>query len=98
MPGPISPDGIAGDSSRIPDKVFEIFNQLLRMKWNGTSAVITLKEFRDALLAAGFTLERIKAERLLDIEEAYRAQKWKVFYDQPGFNETHQPRYIFSKS
>lgn len=98
MPGPMRPeDADRRKAAAIPEKVFEIFNQLIAREWSGSSATVGQSEVVSLLVAAGFNRNQIFAEHMLDVEGAYRAQGWDVYYDKPGYNESYEPTFKFSK-
>ncbi len=100
---PITPAEIIEQKQKlkpIPDTVIECWNKILvrHCKGGGSYATILQSEIvgylaevmdvsRDAVFASGW----------LDIEPIYRAAGWKVEYDKPGYNETYNAYYTFSK-
>lgn len=95
---PIRPDDAAiRQAGTIPEPVFEAFNELIAQKWDGWSSVVTL---HDAELSARAKCRSAGVEwrrHYLNVEEAYRAAGWKVEYDSPGYNETGESYYRFSR-
>lgn len=99
MLGPIRPDQVVPrKASQIPERVFEVFNDLIARNWNGDSATVLQEEVVKHLEAEDFTRERIYEERMLDVEDAYRAEGWTVVYSKPAYNETYGSFFRFSKS
>lgn len=97
MSEPIRPEDVAGHKTKVlPSEVFEVFNDLIARSFNNGQATVMQKDVVDALVAKGFSKEEIFAQKLLDVEEAYRAKGWQVEYDKPGFNETYGAAFIFS--
>jgi hypothetical protein len=101
---PISPEEIGNEKIKtIPVAMIQAVNELLSMKWNGTSA--TLRQ--DDIMARYFKIigkENDRANRdevfdkhMLDFEHAYRSLGWKVYYDRPAYNESYEPTYEFTK-
>jgi len=92
---PITPDEVRKE---LPDEVVEIFNDLIKQNWNGHEAVVKQTE---ALTAITRRLEIEASEvfkrRLLDVEQAFREAGWKVEYDKPGWDETYDAFFRFSK-
>jgi hypothetical protein len=83
---------------KLPDEVFEVFNQLIRDNWNGKSAVV-MQEEAAKRIAKALGIEKISVfdRAFLDVEDAYRKVGWKVLYDKPGFNEDYEAKFKFSK-
>lgn len=105
---PITPQevGVAKAAS-LPPKVIGAWNDLIVAKWNGSSARILQKEALAAIVKAMWPnadpdtdlpeWNTVRAKGWLDIEEMYRAQGWKVEYDRPGYCESYDAHFIFSK-
>lgn len=99
MPGPIRPSEVASHKTAvIPEKVFEVFNELITKAWDGQTAIVKQKvaEVRIAE-ALNVSCQAVLDEGFLNVEPAYREAGWKVEYDKPGFNETYEPTYKFRK-
>jgi hypothetical protein len=105
MAGPIKPDEVGKQkTARIPEEVFEAFNELIAQHWNGSSATIIQSE------VANIAVEKLKVrmpeitrqtlfdENWMDVEESYRMAGWTVEYDKPGYNETYEANFTFRKS
>jgi len=99
MVKPISPEDIPVQKAiDIPDEVLETWNSMIARAYSGGSARITLKEASAELQSLlGKSHSEIRKAGYLDIEEIYRAEGWKVVYDSPGFNESYEAYYVFSK-
>lgn len=95
----ISPDEIPVQKVLdMPDEVIECWNSMIARAYSGGSARITLKEASAELQNLfGKTHSEIRKLGYLDIEDVYRAEGWKVLYDSPGYNETYEAFYVFSK-
>lgn len=98
---PVAPDEIVkviAEKSIIPDEVIESFNELIARSWDGRkatvsqSAAINLIKSKNPALADG-----IFSKGYLNIEEIYRQQGWHVWYDKPGFNETYDAYFEFTR-
>lgn len=81
-----------------PFEVIKVFNTLIQQHWDGHKAVFTVKEAieelcREMKIDRAFIIER----RYLDIEVVYQQAGWIVKYDKPGFNETYDATYTFTK-
>lgn len=106
MSGPIKPKEVQGKkTSKIPEPVFEAFNELIVQEWNGHSSNFTLREVADLAvkkLKDTGEYEEMSRQYLydhgwLDVEPAYRKAGWKVDFDKPGYNETYDANFTFSK-
>jgi hypothetical protein len=98
MPGPIKPSEV-DKRAVILEPVFEVFNLLIAEKWDGQRAVIPQREAVERITAALGIERRVVFDRgLLDIESAYRKAGWRVAYDKPGFNETGEAFFTFSRA
>ena len=81
----------------IPDIVFEIFNELITEKFNGSYAYVGQDAVIDRIVKAGHSRDTIFEKHWLDIEDIYREQGWNVSYDKPGYCESYEPTFEFSK-
>lgn len=104
---PITPEEINEKKlEMLPDEVIESFNEMIATNWNGTSSRFKQKD------AVALILGKMNAERAvdgkvdsqflfdnhyLDVEDLYRKQGWKVYYDKPAYNETYDAIFEFSK-
>jgi hypothetical protein len=94
--GPIRPDQVGEAKKKaFPPIVFEVFNDLIAENFANGSAKVSQVDVVDRLGRAGLTLNEIK--QFLNIEAAYEAEGWKVRYDRPGYNETYDPTFTFTK-
>lgn len=93
---PITPTEVA--SAKIPDEVIKAFNDLIVAEWDGYSAVIHQDEIC-TLVAERLKVKRqtVFANKWLDVEDIFRQAGWKVEYDKPGYNETYEATFTFSK-
>lgn len=78
----------------IPPEAFEAFNELIvaDLDAHGT-ATVRQCDVEKAIRAKLGTIEM----RWLDVESCYRAAGWKVEYDKPGYNETYEATFKFSR-
>lgn len=82
----------------IPDAVFEVFNDLIVKHWSGSSA--TIKQGEAAKLIAKklkCSEEKLYENHWMDVEPIYRKAGWSVKYDKPGYNESYEAYFVFSK-
>jgi hypothetical protein len=99
MPGPMKPSEVrAAKKAALPEEVFRVVNRLIEEHWNGNEARFGQNRLVSALmLAMSIDRHEVFSRHLLDFEEAYRAQGWEVEYDKPGYNETYEPTFSFSR-
>jgi hypothetical protein len=96
---PISPEEAdEGKMTMFPDAVIEAFNELISTHLvHGTATV-----FQDEVLALiakkGLKKNEVFAKGWLDIEDLYGQFGWNVTYDKPGYNESYQPSFTFTKA
>jgi hypothetical protein len=86
------------DAVQIPDGVIEAINELLIK--NGSRNPITLMQ-SDVLVAITkkmrVTKKTVFDNRWLDFEQLYRKAGWVVSYDAPGYCETYEESWKFTK-
>lgn len=99
MVPPIEPIRPQDAKKQLPATVIGAINNLIEQCLAGNVATFTQDEAVAALLAAdaSLTRERIFSEHLLDFEDVYRAQGWKVIFDKPGYNESYKASFTFTK-
>lgn len=99
---PFSPTEVAKKAgNNIPAYVIEAVNNLLVKGYRPHGEIVLaqcdiIKEIRRV------SREPIKSDILfdngwMDFEPVFRKEGWRVTYDQPGYNETYEPTYKFSK-
>lgn len=96
---PITPDQI-GHAQRValPPVVVDTWNTLIAQHWSGGSAKIMQNEaVTDLMAATGLSRTDVFDKHYLDIEQMYRDAGWKVEYDKPGYNESYEASFTFSK-
>ena len=87
----------------MPEAIIQATNELIVRKWNGSSATIKIKEIVDQYFRVSGEEKTAKARQelfdnhYLDIEPAYIEAGWKVKYDGPGYNESYDAYFVFSK-
>jgi len=95
---PITPDEVVDLKKKsIPPFVIECINDLIAKKWDGRSAHIKQDEIVRAIMTLGIERRVIFEDHMLDVESIYEEYGWKVKYDKPGFNETYDAYFIFTK-
>jgi len=100
MTDPITPGQVASEKlAQLPDLVIVAFNELIARAWDGQRAMVYQEDAVEAILSTGVarTREEIFELHLLDVEPVYQAAGWSVTYDKPGFNETYQPYFAFTR-
>ncbi len=81
----------------IPDKVIEAFNEMIAQNCSNGSSTFTQKEVVALIVSKGIDEDQLLDNRWLDVEGIYRKADWSVKYDKPGFNETYDATFTFSK-
>lgn len=91
----IKPEDI---KSKIEADVEHVVDNLLQKRWDGRAAVLTQQEIVSALMdKMGVNRQYIFDQKFLDFEQAYRDAGWHVYYDKPGYNESYEPTFTFTK-
>lgn len=99
MSKPITPTEITeSKAAALPNVVFEAFSDAIVAAWDGWSAKV--KQASVAMVIAA-RLDISQAEvynrGFLDVEPIYRKAGWKVKYDKPGYNESYEAYFEFTK-
>ena len=99
---PITPREVVGKKQEsLPDEVIEAFNELIAENWEGSSSRIkqikAVAKIREKFLPKRITAKKMFDNNWLDVEDVFRKAGWDVEYDKPGFNETYEPIFEFSK-
>lgn len=99
---PIRPDEIGEHKARIfPDFVLKAFNDLLAENFSHGSAKILQKNAIQRILQYGNMTQEERGQIFdngwLNVEEIYRDAGWKVKYDKPGYCESYDAFFEFSK-
>jgi hypothetical protein len=84
---PVSPAQVKAVEKVIPNAVLEVFNQQIKTRFDGHSAVVLQKDVLAALETQGFKPREIFDNSWLDVEPSYEKQGWEVYYDQPVQSE-----------
>lgn len=96
---PVSPDDIMQQKIRdLPDEVIDAWNRILVRHWCGGSMTIRQETVVEELMPlSNFNRGAIFSNGWLDVEELYRANGWNVEYDRPGYNESYDAFWVFTK-
>lgn len=98
---PITPDEVQNaKNTNIPDYVIDSFNKLIASRWNGYSATINQIDVINHIIAncyGNITKREIYDNKYLDVESIFESVGWKVEYDKPGYCETYEPNFKFTK-
>lgn len=83
--------------SRIPEKVFEAFNEAIADNLSDGYATVKQNDVITRILGKmeGITRHDVFDNGWLDVEPFYRKKGWKVSYDKPGYNETYEASWEF---
>ncbi len=95
---PIKPNQVAETKkTTIPDEVFQAFNELITENFRGNSATVTQPDAVKRMVDKGLNRNDIYEKGWLDIEEVYELAGWNVKYDRPGWDETYEPYFVFTR-
>lgn len=98
---PITPDEVTKIKKTIfPDEVFDAFNELIAKNFNGRSATVKQKDVVTLIVEKShdaFSRQQVFDNHWLDVEDVYREFGWKVEFDKPGYNETYDAFFKFTK-
>lgn len=106
MTKPIKPEDVIKTGPKIPDFIIDSVNSLIRKKWDGHEAKIYQNEILDMVSIRERdpeypsdlpTRKEVFDNHWLDFEDLYRKQGWNVYYDKPGYCETYEAYFVFSK-
>lgn len=90
----ITPDDIKAPIYKIPDEVFEAFNELISKKWNGTYSKVFQNEVVKLIIeklkenGISATYQFLLDNRFLDIEPYYEKVGWNVRYLKQKDNDS----------
>jgi hypothetical protein len=102
---PITP----GEASKrklkdIPDFVIEAFNDLIVRKFSGSQATVKQDEVVELIMEKAkeakvdVTRDQLFENHWLDVEPYFMRAGWKVDFDKPGYNESYDAYFVFSKA
>jgi hypothetical protein len=93
---PIRPDEVAEEKlNTLPESVIEVFNDLIAENWDGKSSHVLQRDVVDRIKRKMET-NHFKTS-WLDVEDIYRRAGWDVEYDKPGYNESYDASFTFTK-
>ena len=95
---PISPDDVA-EAVAMPEFIIDVVNHLIVTHYNNGTAVIELKEIVKEAREYMRVHNRFGQFKYawLNFEEVYRNAGWNVEYDKPGYNESYEATFKFTK-
>jgi hypothetical protein len=102
MTKPIRPEDVPAAKRQVfPDEVFQAFNELIALRLTGGVATVRQDEVVTRIMEL-MNDENLKRQDIFDngwlnVEEAYRAEGWSVYYDKPGYSETYAATFKFRK-
>ena len=94
---PISPNDVV--APEIPDFVIDIVNRLIRQNYQSRRkcSIIEQREIVKEIKALINIYGLEFNIKWLDFEELYRNAGWNVEYDKPGYNESYEATFKFTK-
>ena len=97
---PLSPKEVnnrAGED--IPDAVIDAVNELLKERYRGGTLTLLQKDVVERVLLKdkSITSHELFENHWMDFEPLFRRAGWIVNYDKPGYCETYEPSFEFSK-
>lgn len=92
-PRPITPDEV-DEGKHIPAEVIEAFNELIA---EGSGHVKQKDAVARIVQKMGLDSNVVYQRGWLNVEGAYRKAGWKVDYDKPGYNETYDAFFVFTR-
>jgi len=95
---PISPDDVA-EIVAIPEFVIDVVNHLIRTHYDNGRAIVEQKEIVKEVREYMRVHEVFGQFKFtwLNFEELYRGVGWNVEYDKPGYNESYEANFKFTK-
>lgn len=84
----------------IPPVVIKIFNDFIVENYSQitkTSRVEQKDVVSKIVEELNLTRGEVYSRGYCDVEEIFRRAGWKVFYDKPGYNESYDAFFVFSK-
>ena len=92
---PIRPEEIKVE---IPDIVITAVNQLIQEEWNGTKAVVYLKDIKSRICELDLTINlNDMPSNAYDFEDLFAEYGWEVVYESPTIHETWDEYFEFTK-
>ena len=108
---PITPNDVSTQKEQnFPDIIIDTINKMIAQKWDGYQSNFKQKDIVTAMVSAIIECKMFKGEESkaiarkmifdnnwLDFEEIYRKSGWKVVFDKPGYNETYEANFTFTR-
>lgn len=97
---PISVDEIDDrKAASIPKEIYDVFDaEILKNFYNGSATVKQKDVIYQIVNSMVIDRSTVFANHWLDVEHAYRRAGWKVQYDKPGYSESYDAYWVFSKN
>jgi hypothetical protein len=67
---------------------------LIAYKWNGYCSKFTLRELKNKIVEMS---GHNATKEMLNFESIYREHGWKVSFDTPGYHESYESSWTFTK-
>lgn len=81
----------------IPDEVILTFNELIVKNFHNGSAKFSLNAVVQSAKAKGINKQEAFDHHWFDVEPMFRAVGWQVKFDNPGYNESYEAYFVFTK-
>ncbi len=97
---PITPDQVVSiKQNQLPPEVIHAFNEVIGEKWNGRSSHFSQDLVVKRIVKKMQLKDRttIFENHWLDVEPIFQDAGWEVEYDKPGWNETGEATWTFTK-
>lgn len=104
---PFSPeDALESKIASIPQQVIQAVNEFLALRYNPDDGSVIIKqdeiiqrviELMNVTSAKNITSSVIFDNHWMDFEPLFRQAGWKVEYDKPGYSETYQAFFSFTR-
>lgn len=89
-------DFMAKNRNRIPEEIFNVFNDMIQEKWDGKQAILRQNDvIKQIEIQTSFNREYLFDKKYLDVEPSFHERGWNVVYDKPAYNETYEPFWRF---
>lgn len=96
---PLSPKEVI-ENKQFDSRIIEVVNSFLIKRYvKGSSCTIKLKEIENELRSKyeDININELYENKQFDFEDEFRKVGWAVVYDNPGWNETYDSFFRFSK-
>ena len=95
---PITPEGFVAEKLKaLPGEAIAAFNELIIKNCSNGSATVVQEDVVELMVKKGLNRNDIFDNHWLDVEELYEKNGWDVAYDKPGYNESYNAYFVFSK-